>query len=274
MSNFRILKKNIAQARHGCSIAASPSMLSTLSEDNLILPPERERTGRSTSLATQVITLDWPDNQKCGLVAVCQHNLTTSGTLRHVGLDGASATIFDTGADPAFVTTGLDTDVDDYTDDDFRIYKNTAAYVDEVTTLRSLQVTADDGSNADGFMEALKIMAGPYLEVTYNPGGIEVTPRDYGIGGAADDGSDIVDKGYKRTVITVSLEFVTDADAAKLIAIARYLGRDGETFIDCYPGAASAKGVYGRGCFRLVESPTFGSAIYGHQRTTLRFESV
>lgn len=274
-SNFRILAKNIAEARNGASISASPSMVATLPESNLLLATERARTARTTSTASQLITVSWAASKKCNAIAISRHNLTTAGTMRSVLSDVTPSTLVDTGALAAFSTSGLDTDIDTYTDADFLLLKNTIQYVTLQTALRSLACTFADVANPAGYMEINRLHAGKYFELTYNPGGLELTVTDASVSARADDGSHIVDKRWKARTIVVNLEAIPDAtDLATMLAIARYLGKDGECFIDAYPDETGAKGIYGRGAFRLVDSPTFNPYQFGVHKNSMKFEET
>lgn len=274
MSNFRILARNIAA--ECSSISDSPAMLAGLPVGNLILPIERGRTARSTSATPQAVALVFAANAQINMVALAQHNLTTAATLQSVvsNDDLSPTTLHDTTALTAWSTTGIDTDIIDHTSLDFRHRKNSVQYFDLQTLMRQLDLTITDAANPDGYVEACKVFAGKYKELTINAEAIDIQPTDSGSGSDADDGSLIVDKGYKGTLVSVNLAYIEEAsDADTLLSIAEYLGRDGECWIDCYPGSATMKGIMGRGAFRLIESPTFGEACYGHQRTTLKFRA-
>lgn len=275
MPNLRILARNMAEARNGGSISSTPAMLPSLPVDNLILPTERGRTARSTSLAAQAITISFDANRKINAIAFSRVNWTTASTLRSRVRDGAVATLYDTTALAGYSTTGLDTDVDDYTDDDFVENKNTVQYITEQTTSRSILCDIADAANPDGYIEQTKVFAGKYLELTYNPGGLEFTPMDASVAGRADDGSHLVDKRWKAKQVVLNLEAIPeDSDLATLLAISRYLGKDGECFLDPYPTSETAKGIYARGAYRLVDSPTFNAYQYGVQKNTMRFEGT
>lgn len=270
MTNMRIIAKNIAP---DASIAASPSL--TFPESNLLLPLERGRVARTNGLASQAITLSWSSSQKAMAVAVCRHNLTTSGTIRNAFSNSVPAVIQDAGALAAFSTSGLDTDITDYTAATFRGKKNTVEYFSEITTARSLVHTWSDAANPDGYMEATKLFVGRYFEITYNPGAVEFNPGDTSAIGRADDGTAIVNAGYKARSILINLEAIpNDTDLKTLLAIADHLGQGGQCFIDLYPDRTDAMGVYGRGCFFLRDSPTFNHAQYGIHKNTMRFEEA
>lgn len=279
MPNLRILARNIAEM---ATITASPAMATTLPATNLARATERQRVARTTSLAAQDIKLAWSADQKANMVAVTRHNFTTAAYLRNLGYstaDWTGSTLFDTGATAAaFSTSGLNTDIDVYTEADFAFLKNTAQYFTAVTTMESMICRWTDNSpaNADGYMQATKLFVGQYFETSYQPpyGGAELTLMDDSMGARADDGSHIVHKRWKARRLVLNLQFIPDADRNDLLAIARYLGRDREAFISLYPGAGGDLELYNQMACRLIESPTFNPTVPGLHSTRLVFEET
>lgn len=276
MANLRILARNHAET--ASSITDSPSMLATLPVTNLGRPTERARTARTTALATQSSLLVHPSNRKANMMALTRHNLTTSAThqLLHYSDAGATVNIYDSTALAAFSTSGLDTDIDDYTERDFRGYKTFALYHGGLTTIRSTSIVWTDASNPDGYMEATKVFIGQYFQATYNPpwGGVELTPMDGNKRDRADDGTMIIDKRWRARRLVINLEFITDAELATLLAIARYLGTDRECFISLYPGVGGVKELYNQMACRLVDSPTFNPHQWGQHKNSMVFEET
>jgi len=279
MPNLRILARNIAET---AELTESPAMVATLPGSNLQLPTERERVARTTSLAAQDVKLAWPADQKANMRAGTRHNFTTAAYLRGLGYstnDWTGSTIFDTGATAAaFSTAGLNTDIDIYTEADFRHLKNTAQYFTAVTNMESMICRWTDNSpaNADGYMQATKLFVGQYFETTYQPpyGGVELTTMDDSVGGRAHDGSLLVSKGWKARRLVLDLQFIPEVDLNDLLAIARYLGKDREAFISLYPGEGGVKELYNQMACRLIESPTFNPHFVGLHKTRLVFEET
>lgn len=272
MANLRFIIRNVID---GATLSASPAQVSdSLDEQNLKRQTERGRVCRSTGLASQVLTATF-SAAKIGAVAFARHNWSTSATLKSVVSNGGG-TLHDTGALSSWNTTGLDTDLDIHTETDFRHLKNTVQYFAEQSAATQLQCTIADAANADGYIEQTRWFAGQYFEVEYNPphGDVVLTQMDASVGGRSDDGSHIVDKSYKARSLRLNLSFVTDTDLPTLLAMARYLGRDKEAFVDLYPGSATAKGLYNRMAFRLTDSPTFNPHQYGVHRNTLLLEET
>lgn len=275
MANLRILTRNIADT---AVITASPAMSSTLPVTNLGKPTERARTARTTSLASQDIKLAWASAQKANMIALPRHNLTTAATLRTLGYSDSAWTtgILDTTALTAFSTSGLNTDIDVHTERDFQHLKSSAQYFAEQTTMQSLIARIADAANPDGYMEANRLMIGKYFEVTYNPGhGVpDLTLMDASVMARADDGTQVVDKRWKGRRLVLNLDWIPDTDVDDLLALARYLGTDKETWVSLYPGAGGALELYNQMACRLVDSPTFNPHQYGLHRNTMTFEEV
>lgn len=273
MNNFRILARNMAEVGEGGTITVSPALETTKPETNLWLPSlERGRTARTTGLTSQGVTRTWAADIKANMVAFARTNWSSSATLRSVIKNSGASTLYDSTALPAWVTSGLDTDVSDYTERRFAGLRNTVHYFTEQTTVRSAEETVADASNADGYMEMTKLFVGKYFELTYNPEGVEVTPGDASISGAAEDGSDIVDVRWRRRTITIQLAAIPNAtDLKTLDAICHYLGTERTCWIDLYPHDTTSMGISGRGAFRLADAPALNHAQYGIHRSAFRF---
>jgi hypothetical protein len=73
MANFRILPVNIVDL---ATVTDSPAMLATLPVTNVARQTEREKTARTTALASQDVKLTWAANRRSNMMAVTRHNLT------------------------------------------------------------------------------------------------------------------------------------------------------------------------------------------------------
>jgi hypothetical protein len=264
MANFRILPVNIVDL---ATVTDNPAMLATLPVTNAARQTEREKTARTTGLASQDLKLTWAANRRSNMLAATRHNLTTAGTLRGLGYSDAAWTtgILDTGALAAFDTTGLDTQRDDYTARDFRGLKTTVLYHALQTTLRSAIARMTDGANPDGYMEITRLWMGEYFEAGYNPayGALTMQPMDASTSERADDGTHLVNKLWRARKLTVDMAYIEDADVPSWLAIARLLGLSTECFIDIFPGVATAEGLYHRGAFRVVQVPSMSPRDWG-----------
>lgn len=259
MQKMRFLVRNVADT---ASLVVVPAAVSTsLAVTNLQRQTERARTWRSSSTAAQALALLWTADQKVNCCGFTRHNWTTASTLRTrlYPAGSPSAVAYDSTALPGFSTSGLDTDIDTYTDADFRMLRNTMQYFTRLDTVQAAVLDITDAANADGYIEANRLWMGKYFECTYDPpfGGAELQLVDSSMAGRASDGTHVVDKGYKHRKLTLKTEFIPDADLATLLATARYCGKDKELFVDLYPDDTGVKGLYNKMACRFVDSPTF-----------------
>lgn len=274
-SRLRILARNLADT---ATLAASPIMLPTLPITSLQQQTLRGVTARSSGLASQDVLATWSSDQKANMLAFTRTNLSTAATLRSLIFIGGSPTtaVYDSSALGAFSTSGLDTDIDIYTEADFRMLRNTVQYFPLVTNMQQALARIADAANADGYIEMTRMWIGKYFEFTYDPpfegAGLQV--EDLSKGSRADDGSHIVDKKGKFRRLTLRLDFIPDADLPTVLGIARYLGKDKECFLSLYPGWGGAKELYNMMACRLIDSPTFNPWQVGLHKNTMTFEET
>lgn len=277
MANVRILARNLCDFG---IITGSPAMASFLPVTNLQRQTERGSPARSGGLSAQDFKLMWTSAQKANMVAFTRHNWSTASTLRtQIYSDQAWTTaVYDGTALAAFSSSGLATDIDYdvVRDKDFLPFKSTAQYFPSVASMQSAKMTLADAANPDGWFDQNRLFVGQYFEFTYNPayGTVQLQPTDSGKQGRADDGTMVVDKGWKARRLTIDLDRILDADLPTFLAIARYLGRDRECFVSLYPGAGGALEIYNQMACRLVESPTFTPLAPGLHKNTMVFEET
>lgn len=280
MSNFRIVARNLANAAEGGFLTSSTSMVPGLPFTNLQRPVERARTCRTNAGATNVdLTASWATNKRANCAIFGIHNWTTASLLRTRLFDATSpaSDLIDTGDLSAFSTSGLATNIDVYTERDFRFLKTTAQYFALQTTMRSAYFYITDTANPDGYIEQTRLCIGEYFETSYDPpfGGAVLTPMDAGVSGRADDGTMLVDKKWKARKLELDLKFIPEADLDDLLAIVRFLGTDKECFISLYPGVGGVKELYNQMFCRLKPNPSFDPwTDAGLHQTKLVFEEV
>lgn len=274
-SRLRILARNLLDT---AVMGASPSFLTALPVTSLQQPTVRGVTGRTSSLASQDILATWTSDQKINMVAFTRTNFSTGATVRNFVLIGGSPTTasYDSGALSAFSTTGLDTDIDVYTEADFRNMRSSVQYFAQQSNMQSLVSRILDAGNADGYIDLNRMHVGKYFEFTYDPpfGGVDLQMVDLSKGSRADDATHIVDKKGKFRRFVLRLDFIPDADLPTVMAIARYLGTDKECFLSLYPGLGGAKELYNMMACRLVDSPTFNPWQVGLHKNTMTFEET
>jgi hypothetical protein len=258
--------------------------LATQPVTNIGLPTQRGRTARTGGAAPLGtaglgnLSADVLSQKTASMMAITRHNLHLAiATWAPALYSDVYITItYNPGAVAAFNPTGLDAlDVD--TEADFRCLRNSVYYFPRRTDIRASQFTIVDATNPDGFLEFNKWWLGEYHELKYDPpfGNLDSTYMDASVQGRADDGTMYVDKKWKARRIVLRLDFIDDvADLAWLLAAARYLGKDKECWLDVYPDDTGPKGLYHRGAFRLVDSPTFNPVQVGLHKNTMTFEET
>lgn len=258
MNNIRILARNIADTS---TLTADTSPISSsLGVANLIRQTERTRTARFSSASIPTIDARWTSDQQINMVGLTRHNWSTSALwLPKIYAGGSpSALLYTAGGFgvTAFSTAGLDTDIDVYTEADFAGLRNTVKYITLLTTAQQATFTITDGGNPDGYIDQTRLWIGKYFEFFYDPpfGAVQLVPMDSSVGERADDGTHIVDKGWKARRLQIRLEFVRSADVKSLLAILRYLGKDKEFFLSMFPNEGGALELYGQMACRITET--------------------
>lgn len=276
MPNIRVLARNLVD--EATSIIATAAAASGYPVTNLQRDTERGRTFRSGGLSSQDIALAFPSDVKANMAGFTRHNWSTASTFRQQLYAAGSPTAASYDGTPltGFSTSGLDTDLDVYTERDFAHLRNSVQYFTERTDVREARSTVADAANADGYIEMTRMWFGKYFEFTYNAehGDFQMTQDDASVAGRADDGSHIVDKRWKARKLSLNIRLVPDTDLPTVLAIARRIGRDKECFVSVYPGAGGAKELYNQGAFRLVQSPTFDPHTYGYHKFMMSFEET
>jgi len=272
MANLRICARNIFDTAAGCTLSASPALVTTLPESNL-QTQQRFKTARSTSTASQDIKATWSTGaQRFNFLHTRMHNFTASAQL---ALPTYSDTAWTTSiaanaAANCFDYTGFDRN-DVLTETDFRLLKNSTRYVTLITTLQSLIARYTDAANPDGYFDISRLYGGEYREFAYNvpDGGEALTFDDFSTQQRMDDGSLVTDKGQKARVIELAHDFMTSADWAFVLSILRSAGKDKDIFVSLYPSDGTYLEAYWQGLFKLANPGAFSRHRYGLAQTKI-----
>lgn len=276
-NKLRILTRNLVDT---ATLYAVPAFVATLPETFLQRQTER---GRYASTNAGVLAADlhllWSSDQKVNCVGYTRTNLSTAATIRNQVFQGGSPSsrVYDSTALTAFSTSGLDTDIDVYTEADFRLLRSTLQYFPTLTNMQELVSTVTDTVlNTDGVLQLGRMWAGKYFEFSYHApyGNLDLQVVDLSKGSRADDATHIVDKKGKFRRVVLRLDLIPDADLPSVLALSRYLGTDKECLLDLYPGLGGAKELYGRMACRQVDSPVFNPWQVGLHKNTMTFEET
>lgn len=265
--------RNLADT--AASLTASPSVVSTLPA-SFLQTPERRKCTRSVDLTAQVFLYTWGSNQSASMFADRFCNYTETATRRvQVYSDVAATTqIADSGTVTVFPYTGFSAN-DVFTDEDFRLLKNSAYYFTPVTTMRALKVTYTDGSpaNADGYQEWSRHFIGKPIELT----------RDVGYGAEPmrfddmtslfrmADGSLNSSKSFQARKWVLDLADLRETDWPEILSLVRGAGKFKDSFFSLYPGKGNYLEAYNQAAVRLEDVGEFSRHFPGaaKQRLTL-----
>ena len=272
--NPRLLIKNLADY---AAISASPSLIPSLLETYLQMPA-RNKTARTTSLASQDIKLSWAADQRVNMVALRYHNLTTSAQLRvRTYTDSAWTTgLIDNAAANCFAYTGLSDKVD-LLDPDFRIFKNSPRYFTLATNVRSMIITVIDPTNPDGYMDFSRLFVGEYWEFAYGApyNNAPVSFGDMSVQGRSDSGNIVTDKRGRYVIAGINPEFITmAADYKELAAAAMSLGLSKDFWFSTYPKEGTILEMYNQNAYKFTSIPTMDRDMPGSMKSQIKMEST
>lgn len=232
------------------TMSASPAMRATLPPTNLQLPA-RGRVARSVNAAApQDIKFTWNGaGFYLSVLMLSRHNLESGATWRvrlYSTPDWTGSAIYDSGSVEAV-------DGDTLGDLDFGIeplgagifdaflgQQFSVLYFTRVLALSGI-VTLENTGNAYGYLEASRLFAGDYLELTYNPQTLdfswaEDTAQSRSAGGSLRSDGKIVYRAF-----AVDVQFVDASQRAELADQFRFAGRRKEMFVAFFPGAGGEK---------------------------------
>lgn len=264
------------------TITGNPVMVATLPPSNLKLPA-RARVARTTSTAQQEIKFTWGGNGWfMNFLKLSRHNLEVGSTWRVQLFADAAWTnqIYDSGVLPAFdyVTLGdLDFGVDPLGSGNFDSFLGQMYSVVHFNRLMALSgiVTLANSSNSAGYMEASRLFAGDYYELSWNPetadfGWDESTQQSRSEGGTLrSDGT----AAFRKIELQVNLK--DEVECARLRDMLRYAGLRKDTYLNLYPEAGGEKTRDHTMLCKLVgKLPVLSADSSSVQKTRLSFQEV
>lgn len=265
MANLRICARNIFDTAAGCTLSASPALVTTLPESFLQLP-QRFKTARTTSTASQDIKATWSTGaQRINFVMLRMHNFTASAQLRVRNYTDTAWTtgVVDNAAANCYGYTGFDRN-DVLTEVDFRLLKNSARYFTLMTTMQSSILTMTDAANPDGYFDISRLFGGEYFEFSYNPpdGGEGLEWLDPSEHMDMDDGSLITNKQWQRRKLNLVEDFMPAADWAAMLSLLR-TSKATELAVSLYPDGGTYLEAYWQGIFKHADKSAFSRTKYG-----------
>jgi hypothetical protein len=244
MPNIRIIASNEADA----AALSSADFLAALPASNLQLQG-RARVARTEDAAgAKVIDGEWPSARVISACVLHGHNLTSAATWRLQGWAGAGQSgdlVLDSGAVPALrripwgyfrfglvpwgatVFSGWE-----------RAYS--VMWLAPVA-VRSWRLTLLDEDNADGYLQAKRLLLGTYFSPEINVEyGLELDWDEATTQERTQAGTLHSDPGAQYRRLQGYFPHLSDVERSQLMELARRVGKRGEVFISVFPEAGSA----------------------------------
>lgn len=230
------------------TVAVSPAAASGLPITNL-QDSKRARVWRSTSTADQVITGNFSGAVPVDGLVLWRHNLSGAGTwqVELFSSDNQVNEIYDSGELAVYdiLPLGeLDFGADPLGLSVFSEWgwAYSVLWLPELKMPRSYRITLSDADNADGYLQASRLVIGRGMQPEYNASwGGSLAWVDESKHQRMAGGSLHVEQVEVYRELEISLDWLTDVDRRRLTEAQRRSGKRGEVFISLYPGAGGAK---------------------------------
>ncbi|MGF7130528.1 hypothetical protein P3T40_002003 [Paraburkholderia sp. EB58] len=236
MPNLRVVHDNAADRG---TLAAS-STAGALAAANLRTQMKAQVWRATGTSATLTLTWALPEQIACVVLPFC--NLTSTATMRVRGYTLAADVdpAFDTGVRPACPYSALDLfgwGTQPLGCNAFAFGGGTYAVAwFENAAVERLVIDIADPDNSTGYVEASRLVAGPYWSpqknVDWSP---KLTVEDSTTNTRNDAGDLITDRGTRYRTLAVSLSWLPPADRDQLMAILRGSGFAQPVFVSLFP---------------------------------------
>lgn len=274
---MRMIFNNVGDV---AAIAASPAMVTTLPVSNL-QTESREDVARTTSTATQSVTLTWSTAQLFTGCVLYRGNFTTAATWRVQIYDTSAmgSLLYDSGVqnlNPAKTLGDLDWGSDPLGVSLFTGWGFTYSrlYFTQVTAAYAV-ITLTDVANPDGYMQASRLFMGTYIEPTYMPvQGAFLQWQETTKLARTDGGTLRSEPGANYRKLTVQGKFLPEKDRIALSNLMRTNGMRNDIFIDPFPTQYNALARDWAMQGKLVALDPMAIPTYGAHDVQLQFEEV
>lgn len=275
--NVRLITPNDSDA---ATLTATPAAVTTLPVSNL-QDATRTKLWRSTSAAAQAIKGGWDDSYQVAAFSLVRHNLSPSAKLQFRLWEDAAQSgtlLYDSGEVSIGTVIGwgdLVWGIDPWGGSNIFsgwAYAFTTLWFDEVTA-RSFQLDLTDTANPDGYLQASRLVVGPYFEPLIN--------ADYGLSMSWEESStqQRTDGGTLRTDAfdpyrrwSFGLSHLDPDERATLTEIVRKVGLRQDFFLSCFPEAGGELERDYAGMAKIVQIPKFGHNRFENFESELIFE--
>lgn len=270
---------NVADA---ATLTASPAALAALPVSNLQKQTRGELWRSNATIENQHILGDLAGYQTVSALALVRHNLTSTASYRLRLYDGAGqsgTTLYDSGT----VTLGgsllgwgsFDWGTDPWGTDNLEDWPvpYLVAWFDPVLAL-SFDLELDDSANADGYLQAARLVLGNYFEPEKNMSyGLAMSWQEQSRQVRTEGGTLRTDERQAYRRFSFSLDWLTPAERATLLDKLRRAGLRNDLFLSCFPADTDADRERDyAGLVKLTEAPAMNASLPAVYRTSLVFE--
>lgn len=273
MSNIKIIADNRVDS-------ASSIVATSEASGHLVTETQNDfkvKTWRSTTLATQTITITWAAGQALGGLGLPFNNLILNSTVqvKLYTLSGDVVAVLDTGA--ITVTHAYDPPVGFSTigSDSFAVGGGNyfSTFFTE-TTAQKVEIIITSSGNPDGYIELSRIVLGK--EVTFAIGvdkGITYGYSDSTKVVTTDAGDSLADRGVTTKSLKFSLSTMPAADKTIMHNLVRRVGNAIPVYISVFPSATDAEELINSQIYGRFKG-SFSSSLFlhGFYRTSIAIE--
>jgi len=278
--NLRILHKIHSD---DMIFSASPSLVATLPEENLQNPTRGSIARSTTAPAAQEIKGTFATAKIFSGLVLWRNNLTTDATWRlqlysdeawsvEVYDSGAVAAIekktlgdLDWGEDPLGASVFVGWDI-----------KHSVMWFDPIGA-KSFKLTIADSGNADGYIQASRLILGSYLQAQINVDWGNVltwqrTTRQFRTGGGSLR-SDPAPGGSWREM-RIRHKWLSEVDRPKFFDLGRTPGLDSDLFVSMFPDESGSKGRDFSFVAKITQAPGMTMTIHQQHSQPLVFQET
>ena len=241
MPNLRLIHDNAADRATSLAASTTAGALVAAYMQNDLKGQAHRSTGTSVSY-----TLTWTGGETVGGVALPATNLSASATIR-VRLysdTGGTTLIADSGA--VYACPGLNLGLWNWA---LPLNGNAFAYGGASKSAvwfashyfaRRCVIDLVDSGNAAGYIDCARLVVGAYWEPARNASyGAQVSVVDRTSNSRNDAGDNLSDRGTQHDTLALSLDYLGEADRARLMQIMRNAGTARNVFVSLLPASAS-----------------------------------
>jgi len=140
---------------------------------------------------------------------------------------------------------------------------------------RSFRLEITDAANSDGFLQAKRLLLGPYFEPLVNVDyGLQLYWEDNSVQRRTQGGSLRTDVRTRYRVLRAQLGHLTDSERAVAVDTLRQIGLRTETFVSVFPGAGGAQERDYSMLGKFTSMPQFSNGEPSSHQAQLSFEEV